>query len=481
MSKKKKLLFHSDFSLAKTGFGRNAKDLLTYLYHTDKYEIVHYCCGINFGNPVLKKTPWRSVGCLPDNPKELELLNRDPQQQKLAGYGALNLDKVINDEKPDVYMAVQDFWGVDFSIEKKWFNKIPCVLWITLDSLPILPPAIEKASSIKNYWVWSKFAEKELHRLGHNHVKTVHGCINENYFYRLSGEERKNLRNKFQIPEDAFVTGFVFRNQLRKSVGSLIEGYKKFKTQNPSVKNTYLLLHTSYAEGWDINRFLKEYGVSKSEVLTTYICYNCNNYEVKSHQGEKIQCPYCQCKDSQQTTNVAKGVLEEQLNEVYNLMDVYCHPFTSGGQEIPIQEAKFTELITLVTNYSCGEELCEEGSGSFPLEWSEAREINTQFIKAATSSFSIAKQLTKVYNMDLAKRTKLGQQARKWTLENYSVGAVGKKVEEFLDGVQKIVCDEDFVPDDSLDDKEWLVEAYCNILNKESGDERFEKLFNSLK
>ena len=39
-------------------------------------------------------------------------------------------------------------------------------------------------------------------------------------------------------------------------------------------------------------------------------------------------------------------------------MDVYCHPFTSGGMEIPIFEAKLTELVTLVTNYSCGEDSC---------------------------------------------------------------------------------------------------------------------------
>ena len=41
----KKLLFQTDSSLAKTGFGRNAKALLSYLYKTKKYDIVHYCCG----------------------------------------------------------------------------------------------------------------------------------------------------------------------------------------------------------------------------------------------------------------------------------------------------------------------------------------------------------------------------------------------------------------------------------------------------
>ena len=34
----KKLLFQTDSSLAKTGFGRNAKALLSYLYKTKKYE-----------------------------------------------------------------------------------------------------------------------------------------------------------------------------------------------------------------------------------------------------------------------------------------------------------------------------------------------------------------------------------------------------------------------------------------------------------
>ena len=66
-------------------------------------------------------------------------------------------------------------------------------------------------------------------------------------------------------------------------------------------------------------------------------------------------------------------------------MDVYCHPFTSGGQEIPIQEAKLVELITLVTNYSCGEDHCTKESGGLPLDWSEYREPGTQFIKASTS------------------------------------------------------------------------------------------------
>ena len=73
--KKRKILFQSDSALAKTGFGRNAKAILSYLYNTGKYEIVHYCGGINYSNPDLTRTPWKSVGCLPDSKEEIERLN----------------------------------------------------------------------------------------------------------------------------------------------------------------------------------------------------------------------------------------------------------------------------------------------------------------------------------------------------------------------------------------------------------------------
>ena len=145
MSKKLKVLFQTDSSLAKTGFGRNAKAVLSYLYNTGKYDLVHYCCGTNYSNSELKRTPWKSVGCLPDSQEEVNQINRDPNLARLAGYGAHYLDRVIKEEKPDVYIAIQDIWGVDFAIKKIWFDKVTPVIWTTLDSLPILPSAVEAA------------------------------------------------------------------------------------------------------------------------------------------------------------------------------------------------------------------------------------------------------------------------------------------------------------------------------------------------
>ena len=370
---KKKILYHSDFTLAKTGFGRAAKAIISYLYKTNKYEIVHYCCGIQKSNPELNRTPWKSIGCLPDKKSELEELIKDASKSKSASYGDLYLDEVIKSEKPDIYIGVQDIWGLDFAINSKWFNKINSIIWTTLDSLPLLPDAIEHAKNIKNYWIWSNFATKEFHKLGFAHTITINGPIDDKHFFKLPDEQKSSLRKKFNIDQSTFIIGFVFRNQLRKSVPNLLEGYALWKKENPDVKNSALLLHTSWKEGWNIQKLGKEYGVANSEILTTYICSNCKNYKIQSFCGEKVKCEFCNAKDSMNTSSVNLGVTEEQLNEIYNLMDLYCHPFTSGGQEIPIQEAKLTELITLVTNYSCGEEMCEDVNGTIPLEWHEYR------------------------------------------------------------------------------------------------------------
>lgn len=481
--KKKKLVYQSDFSLAKTGFGRAAKALLTYLYKTGKYDIVHYSCGLPYTHPEFERTPWKTVGSLPNNPQEIQELNKDPNVARLASYGAHYLDKVIQEEKPDVYIAVQDIWGIDFAIDKKWFDKITSVLWTTLDSLPILPSAVEKAPKIKNYWIWSDFATKALHDLGHKQVKTVHGPVETKNFYRLENSKREELRKRFNIPLNGFVIGFVFRNQLRKSVPNLLEGYALWKRSNPEIKNTYLLLHTHWSEGWNIHRLAKEYDINLNEILTTYVCKNCGNYEVKPFHGQDANCRFCGTEKSQITTNVSLGITEDQLNEVYNLMDVYCHPFTSGGQEIPIQEAKLAELITLVTNYSCGEEMCEQSAYSLPLEWSEYREHGTEFIKASTKPNSIAKQINKVYNMSVEKRKEWGRKAREWTINNFSVETVGKYIEEFIDNAPS--ADFDFSTKEEerdpyhkipeiKDDSEWLTYMYHNILKMHHVDNNDE-------
>jgi glycosyltransferase involved in cell wall biosynthesis len=432
MVKKKKILFHSDFALSKTGFGRNTKAILSYLYKTGKYDIVCLGGGIAKNHPETERTPWKTHGSLPNSGKELAHCNSSPDIGRLYSYGAFELDNIIKLEKPDIYFGVQDFWGLDYSINKSWFNNITSVIWTTLDSLPLLNTAITEAPKIKNFWVWSDFAEKEMHRLGHKHVKTVHGAVEVSDFKILSSEQKRSLRSKNNIENETYVIGFVFRNQLRKSVPNLLQGFKILKDSNPNLK-TKLLLHTNWQEGWNIQKICGESGVDIKDVLTTYVCKACRGYEVKNFSGNEVTCSSCKTENSCTTTGTTFGISEKQLNEVYNMMDVYCHPFTSGGQEIPIQEAKLTGLITLVTNYSCGEDMCQPEAHSLPLAWNEYREFGTEFIKASTSPQSIADQLKKVLAMPLEEKAKIGKLARKWTIDNFATNVICDKIEKFIE------------------------------------------------
>ena len=480
---RKKVLIQSDFSLLKTGFAKNAKIILTHLYKTGKYDIVHYCCGLSEKHPDLPRTPWKSVGCLPASSEKIAQIEKDPTINKIAAYGAYYLDDVIEAEKPDVYIAIQDIWGVDFAVNRKWFNKITSAIWTTLDSLPILPTAIETAKKVKNYWVWSNFATKELNKMGYENVQTTHGALESKDFFRLSDSQRKALRKSNNINEEDFIIGFVFRNQLRKSVPNLLQGFKKFKEANPQ-SNAKLLLHTHMEEGWPILSLAKEQNIAKEDILVTHVCSNCKKFVVKPYEGQSKKCDLCGSENSLNSTSVSMGVDEAQLNEVYNLMDVYCHPFTSGGQEIPIQEAKLTELITLVTDYSCGAEMCEPEACSLPLEWSEYREFGSNFIKASTNPDSIADQLAKVYSMPEADKSKMGKEARKWVVDNFSIDVIGKRLEDFIDSSPKIEekdyptlekCDPDaIVPSVTSpkveSDSAWIKLLYKLILKTEVDD-----------
>ena len=472
-TRKKKVLIHSNFCRAFTGFGKHKKNLLKYLYKTGKYEIVELANAKSNEDEALKKLPWKAIGTLPSDASTIKKMQKDQGRARNAGYGHEQIDSIIKSEQPDIYLGIEDIWAFTGFTKRSWWNKIGCIIHTTLDSLPLLPEAIEAAPKIKNYFVWASFAEKAMKKMGFDHVKTVRGIVEHEHFFKLQDKERLELRKANNL-SDEFIVGFVFRNQLRKSVPNLLDGFKSFLNKHPNSK-AKLLLHTHWGEGWDIQRLLKEKSIETESVLTTYFCANCKQYEIKPFKGNEIDCPKCSAKKSCSTTNIKHGVNEKQLNEIYNFMDVYCHPFTSGGQEIPIQEAKLTELITLVTNYSCGEDCCTPESGGLSLDWAEYREPGTQFIKASTSAVSIAKNIEKVFKMDSAQKDKMGKMAREFVISNYSTDVVGKMFESCFDELPFIdwstldldavkTRNPNYIPDSSLSNSEWLLDLYKNML-----------------
>lgn len=475
--RKKRLLYHSDGSSAKTGFGRATKCLLSELYKTGKYDIYSYCCSMVEGDPSGQLFPWKSIGCLPNNQHELNELNSDPSRARMASYGEYKIDDVIKEVRPDVYIGCQDIWGLAYSVDKEWFKKITSVIWTTLDSLPILPQAVDLAPKIKNYWIWSSFATKALNSMGYNHVKTVHGPIDVSKFYPLEKSKKVSLRVENNIEVNAFVIGFVFRNQLRKSVDKLLLGYKQWKEKYKPSRPTYLLLHTNLTEGWNVHKYCEEFDINKKEVLTTYICKNCKKYEIRPIDGQDLKCKYCKT-NNQVSTSVRFGINEQNLNEIYNILNAYLHPITSGGQEIPQQEAALTGLPCAITSYSCGESLVNESNGLIHgLDYKTTREFGTQFLKSVTSEDSICETINKFYNLTEQEREELGRKTRKWALDNFDSKKIAKFIENFIDeqpfvdytsfSFEEEEKDPQALIENIDNDIEWVKQLYKKILKSD--------------
>ena len=193
----KRILFHSNSSKAFTGFGKNAKNILRYLYKTGKYEVIEFANGIQWNDNSLKLRPWEAQGSLPNNPVTLKALNSDPQKARLAGYGSETIDDAIKEYKPYIYLGVEDIWAFNDYWDKPWWDKINNMIWTTLDSQPILPQAVKAAPKTKNFYCWSSLAERDLKEIGHDHVGTLHGSVDTKDFYRMPDEKRKNLRERF--------------------------------------------------------------------------------------------------------------------------------------------------------------------------------------------------------------------------------------------------------------------------------------------
>jgi len=484
---KKKILLHSNFCKAFTGFGKHKKNILRYLFNTGKYEIIELANGLAKSSPETARTPWKTYGSLPDN-QTLNAIKDDAHKVRMASYGSFTIDDIIKEVKPDVYIGIEDIWAFDGFFDKPWWNKVNSMIWTTLDSLPLLDSAIDSAPKVKHYYVWSSFAEKAFKQMGYDHIKTLRGSLDCSQFFRMDDHKRLGLRKRFGL-KDEFIIGFVFRNQLRKSVPNLLEGFKIFKKNAPNAK---LLLHTHWGEGWDIPKLIKEKGLNASDILTTYFCQKCKTYTISPYVGQQLDCPICKGVKTMNTTNISHGVSEPQLNEIYNLMDVYCHPFTSGGQEIPIQEAKLTELVTLVTSYSCGEDYCTGESGGLDLNWFEYREPGTQFIKASTDPQHIAEQLTKVYEMPSIERAALGLTARKFVIDNCSVESIGKQLENIIDSMPDVDYDfdnpsekfnPDFEADAQLPDEEFIITLHKEMLGEviDSNHTSFKNWLGKLK
>ena len=469
--------------LVKTGFSNNARYLLPYLYKTGKYELFHLNQCIDDNDPNLKRFPWKNSGVFRRGEFDEGKFNNPGEEgyRRFVSYGNTAVERFVRENKLDVLIHCEDGWSSEVSayLDSKWYSylKDNVLQWTTADSLPILPIFKTWAERCRNVWFWADFAERALKEESMDkfgHVKTVYGAVDTADYTPSTVQEKNDLRKKFGIDEDTKIFIQLGRNQLRKLYPHTIESFATFKKENPQHK-AKLLFHCSWAEGggWPLDRLMEYFGLQKDDVLTTYFCQACADWNVQPYEGEHKDCPKCQAKNSRITAGITSTVSNKDISKIYGLCDASVSPYTSGGYEYHNIQSLLCGLPLLCSEYSSGETFVKEPF-VFRLDGEHTFETGTGFIKFVPNIDTMVKFYKTICEMSPAQKTEISRQGRVWAENTFSYEIIGKQLENWLDTRKKVDWDYKYPetppknPHAQIppiqDNVEWLKYLYKNIL-----------------
>jgi glycosyltransferase involved in cell wall biosynthesis len=501
---KKRVGISTSSPLVKTGFSKVGFEIAKYLYNTGKYEIYYLHHSISNNDPNFQRFPWHNQGALihevVTNPSW-----QDPNWQRWAAYGNARSHDFIVGNKLDIIILAEDIWAfaADQYYKQDFFQfcKNNTIVWTTCDSEPILGAFKDWIDNCPNVLFWTKFGVTALKNENAERFKNLdylYGCINTDNYKLIGNSERQELRKKFNISDDTTLFFTCNRNQLRKLYPSNIEALARFKKQFPGAK-AKMHFHTSWSEcggGWDLNKIRDEQGLALDDILATYFCMSCGEWEVKPYTGENLDCPSCGKKGTPPppghpchegggciTAGVTSSITEQELSKIAQLSDAAISAITSGGFEYFIPESLLNRLPILVTNYSAGQDFCELPF-VFPLDGTFYREAGTGFYKHSANINTIVKFIDKICKMPLAKRREIGQQGREWAIKNLDTKVIAGKIEKMADAMPALDWDKyhekktDYdkkVPDAAIptnieSDVDFVKTLYRNILKMEQPD-----------
>lgn len=265
-----KILLVTDSAQIHTGLGENCrlvfKDLVARF--PGKYEI--HQLGWFHINPT-EQVPWTVHATnfikQPNGSMDIDVNDK---------YGQRSFEAILAQVKPDIVWSSGDLWCFDHLLNSPNRNNFRLALYYTIDGSPYFGSWLKPNDSSEwgqrlkktdSLIVWSEFGKEVLKEscpeLKNKEIDVIYHPSDTNRFKALDRPAKVELRKKLykdQINQDAFILGFIGRNQFRKQnhrmwevLGYAINGHyiecktcnrvtvKEFNwcTQTARVGNTY--------------------------------------------------------------------------------------------------------------------------------------------------------------------------------------------------------------------------------------------------
>ena len=309
-----KILYCGDVG-CQTGFGRVAEYLIPAL--AKEHEV--YALAVNYGGDpnemqqVCQMYPAMAYGT-------------DP-------FGSDRIAELVQRIKPDLVWVTNDFWiGINLWHQIKELKEtIPFKFfcYTPIDSYGIYPETMPPTQEWDGLATYTRFGAEELEKAGYNkHIDIVgHGTDSAKFFPMDKMECRKALG----VPEDIFIVFNGNRNQPRKRIDLTIKAFIEFALDKPDAR---LWLNMGRKDmGWDLVPLFKrvardmEYDSVGKLILTSSAFSTENCLPI------------------------------EQLNQVYNAVDIGLNTCIGEGWGLVNTEHAATGVAQLVPDHTSLKEI----------------------------------------------------------------------------------------------------------------------------
>ena len=298
-------------------------------------------------------------------------------------FGSHRIAELVQRISPDIVWVTNDFWiGINLwhhirELKDKLGFKFFC--YTPIDSYGIYPETMPPVQDWDGLGTYTQFAAGELRKAGYEkHIDVVgHGTD----FSKFFPMDQAQCRTALGVPQDTFIVFNGNRNQPRKRIDLTIKGFIEFALDKPDAR---LWLHMGQKDmGWDIvplfKRVARDMGYdSTGKLILTNPAFSTEN-----------------C------------LPIEQLNKVYNAVDVGVNTCIGEGWGLVNTEHAATGVAQLVPDHTSLKEIFKD-MPRIPIEsWEVDR--NYGLDRGQPSPSALASLLTQYYE-DRELLASVGQQ-----------------------------------------------------------------------
>ncbi len=418
--KPRKILIVSDSFRLHTGFANVGRHIADHFYYKarnedgrGKYQVVYL--------------GWYDTPHAPEKrPYKLYSTTRDKKGYPVPGdkWGQMTMEKTINEEKPDIVLAIGDTWMVEHINHLPNRKAFKFVFYMAIDGEPTPENMIAEeggrlrkidwkavATSADHVVAFGPFGMKCINNMTGDttcKIHVPHGADTNVFRPAKDDDEKMRLRKQHfpMLNEDAFLVGFFSRNQPRKAIDKLIHAMSIMQHEHEVPERPiYLYMHCAFEDktGWNIPGLTKYYKFKSSKVLRD------------------------------ETINVGAGIPDEHMRGRYACCDITALPTRGEGWGLTILESMACGVPVITTKYSAHADYCGPGS-MFVKAASMVSEPITNIRRYVISVNDFVDKIKKAYNNENNILEKLSIGGRKQAL-NFDWAKVCEKWEEFMDTV----------------------------------------------